>query len=538
MVNPVRGILVEVVAGLLLAVASYGCGGGGGGEGGGALPRPEVMRPEAMRPEVMQPPENLPELPVQQRTHGAQAPILDLGGTLHVGADVAPSSDQLRAAGAYNGAALSSGGVGDGVGADRVLEFLHKHVAGGLSEAGEGFTFGSETTGLPTFAGQPIIRVAGGTSEEFTEHVVRAVQLINTALPYDQRMLLSSVPAPPLTAIQDIPDGEVFVDFAPSAEDWNLANPDYRPGSAAIAENEAVQEFSSAGRRWEYGNMRAGHVWLDSERIMNAAWVPNPDTGESEETVLEDPVSDADPSKVYSKEVVFAIVVHELIHVLGFLAHNDATRFPDSIMRDDYLLVIESLPEIDSEALLAAYGRFRPGTRPEELTAANLGRWDDTSFHLLGELDFPGGAVSFGVAERNGLARPWASGPAPWTNLADDSTLSETVTWDGALLGITPSAETVAGAARLAVELANLDGQLDFTSLETWGVNRTPGAAGSGTTWNDGALGYTIEVRGNTFVQTGGDDGEVTGAFFGATHQAMGGVLERSDLAAGFGGKR
>ena len=56
--------------------------------------------------------------------------------------------------------------------------------------------------------------------------------------------------------------------------------------------------------------------------------------------------------------------------------------------------------------------------------------------------------------------------------------------------------------------------------------------------WGDGDLGYTIAVNGNTFVQTGGDTGTVTGAFLGRAHEGMGGVLERNDLSAGFGGKR
>ena len=193
---------------------------------------------------------------------------------------------------------------------------------------------------------------------------------------------------------------------------------------------------------------------------------------------------------------------------------------------------------LDREALLAAYSRLEPGTLPEDLSAESLGTWDDTSFHIRGDLDFPGGQASFGVASRNGLVQPWAFGPTPLTNLADNPVLSETVTWNGALLGITPSAETVAGSARLAVELATLDGQLDFTTMEHWGTNEAPGAIGTGATWGDGDLGYAIEVRGNTFIQTGGDDGEVTGAFFGAAHEAMGGVVERTDLAAGFGGKR
>ena len=53
--------------------------------------------------------------------------------------------------------------------------------------------------------------------------------------------------------------------------------------------------------------------------------------------------------------------------------------------------------------------------------------------------------------------------------------------------------------------------------------------------WGDGDLGYSIEVHGNTFNRTGGDAGSITGAFFGSRHEGMGGVLERSDLSAGFG---
>ena len=106
------------------------------------------------------------------------------------------------------------------------------------------------------------------------------------------------------------------------------------------------------------------------------------------------------------------------------------------------------------------------------------------------------------------------------------------------MLGLTPQAEVVAGGAALTVALETLTGRMDFTRLESWAAHETPGAVGTGDLWQDGDLSYGIEVRGNTFVQTGGDDGTLTGAFFGASHAAMGGVLERDDLSAGFGGKR
>lgn len=68
--------------------------------------------------------------------------------------------------------------------------------------------------------------------------------------------------------------------------------------------------------------------------------------------------------------------------------------------------------------------------------------------------------------------------------------------------------------------------------------NSAPGMVGTGTMWHDGDLSYQIEVQGNASIRTGGDAGTVTGAFFGPVHEGMGGVLQRDDLSAGFGGKR
>ena len=243
--------------------------------------------------------------------------------------------------------------------------------------------------------------------------------------------------------------------------------------------------------------------------------------------------------KWYSGQSIVGTLVHELLHALGMRAHVEPSSFPDSVMnvereRNGPGHVIYP---VDREALQAAYTLLEPGTLPDQLVE-DLGAWDDTSFYLRGDIAFAGGNAAFGVASRNGLAQPWAFGPTPWTDLADNPILSETVTWSGRLLGFTPAIEAVGGAADLAVELETLDGQLDFTGLEHWGANADPGPVGSGGIWGDGDLQYLLNVHGNTFVQSGGDEGTVTGAFFGATHEAMGGVLERTDLTAGFGGAR
>ena len=158
--------------------------------------------------------------------------------------------------------------------------------------------------------------------------------------------------------------------------------------------------------------------------------------------------------------------------------------------------------------------------------------------HVRGALGTEGGEIAFGAALRNGLSQPWALGPTPNSNLEDNTGLSGNVHWSGRLLGFTPRAETVAGAAALTVDLPTLSGSLDFTGLEHWSANAAPGMAGSGAAWRDGHLSYRIAVRGNAFVRTGGDAGKVTGAFLGPGHEGMAGVLVRDDLGAGFGGER
>ena len=78
-------------------------------------------------------------------------------------------------------------------------------------------------------------------------------------------------------------------------------------------------------------------------------------------------------------------------------------------MRDLSLLVVDQLPTIDGEALLAAYTKLEAGTLPEELSVDSLGPWQERFSHLEDTI----GDVSIGVASRNGLSHPWASGPKP-----------------------------------------------------------------------------------------------------------------------------
>ena len=202
------------------------------------------------------------------------APMAELGGVLHVGADVAPSAGQLTAGGTRHGVSVSTGRVQDGVGADQVVTYLREHVS-------------KTRPGLETFAVRPVVRVAEGTSAEFIEYTERAVRLINAALPHEKRILFSRNPAPALSVIQDVPDGEIFVDFTPW-EDWN--DPDRRSGGT-WRRNRSAHRDNDEAQRWEVLEREASHIWIDGEMFLTA-YVRNPETGRWDRTVLESRVED------------------------------------------------------------------------------------------------------------------------------------------------------------------------------------------------------------------------------------------------------
>lgn len=97
------------------------------------------------------------------------------------------------------------------------------------------------------------------------------------------------------------------------------------------------------------------------------------------------------------------------------------------------------------------------------------------------------------------------------------------------LAGIRAAAQARPGNASVTVNMISLTGRVDFTGLEFWRTD---------TVWGDGDLTYSIALRGNTFKQTGGDAGILTGIFVGQSHEGAAGTHERNDLTAAFGGLR
>ncbi len=323
--------------------------------------------------------------------------------------------------------------------------------------------------------GRPQVTYGGHASPDDVERLIRSIQLVNVALPESRKMELPSASPYPLP---QGPNSGIHVFFLDPEND-----PDY----------------------WGITfNTRNGDT-LKSNISISAHYT---DAGDRRATIL---------------------LAHEILHALGLGDHVAESH--DSILeagrgiyerQQNSPQPLSLLYNEDREALRGLYDPSR------------LGSWANTGLHIAGH----GQHTAFGVALRNGYAEPWAYGYTPNSDLADNRSLSGSVKWSGELLGLTPDAAAVAGDAAINVNLPSMTGRADFTNLETWGGNTAPGAAGSGATWLDGDLGYGIAVRGNTFRETGGDDGRLTGIFTGRSHEGAAGTLDRTDLTASFGASR
>ena len=474
--------------------------------------------------------EGVAALPLQRPSDAFNAPTIRLGESLHVNPGVAPAPATLPVVGEHGNVRVAYGRVADGVGARKLIEYLSAEA--------------EETSGIrKPYRLRMTVRVVEGATPEMVDQTVRAVQWINAALPREHRLGFGDALVPREVAesfgtfkCEKLPcnrppmtNGGIFVRFAP-AEVW--LGPE---GAAKTPHVSGQGEFDGWVLRRATGEHRrsywAGRVWVDQARA----------TSESRLHVL----------------------VHEILHVLG-RHHVDPERFPNSVMRPEYGPVkpVAILDPLDREVLLAVHGKLGPDAMLDEISRT-LMSWKDASTHVVGqldlkashttsdaisgpvdvrgELDAEGSVVAFGVGLRNGLARPWAAGSAPFAQAVESRSISGPsgkTTWTGRLLGFTPDGRPVAGAAALTVGSDTRDGVLRVKALESWPKGRAPGEVGTGAPLGNGEVSYRIHVRGTSFASTGGANGQVTAAFFGAAHQGMGGVVDSGEFTAGFGGQR
>ncbi len=335
------------------------------------------------------------------------------------------------------------------------------------------------TKGIGRFSSKPTVRVVGEMANDSDVALInRAIRLVNTALPYEWKL------------------GDAVREQAGT------------DGQVGTIDIEVVPESQIGGA----GETRY-RMATDRQSIVGANVRLN-----------------GDNYTIAGDALAIAVVAHELIHALGMQGHvRPGVDWTLMTLGGPTATKGHHLPSLDREALRARYSHLAVGDRPSD-----LGAWASTAIHLHGN----GSDVGFGVALRNGYAEPWAYGYLPEQDLADNPALTGNATWNGTLLGLTLDAEAVAGDAAIGVDIGTLAGRADFTALESWTAGAAPGEVGTGTMWGDGDLGYSIAVRGNTFKQTGGDDGILTGIFTGESHEGAAGTLERTDLTAAFGATR
>lgn len=452
-----------MAAAVLLSLAA--CGGGGG-----SSPVTQVDPPPSSTEEA--------GLPLQRIRDAVQAPIVEADGTTFVGLNIAPTSaDRWRSDGTVRGINMHR------VQASFIdLAELKRYVLHDYQQGASSSPYIRRFMNTP-----PTVHLRPGTNEELTSVAIRAVQIINAALPSDWQISVS--PARISVDGDGVPPiGTILVEFG-ARETWT----DHAPIPASSDIGGSSERWISADNRID-----TARVWIDDTR---------------------NPV-----------DQILASTVHEILHILG-REHPQPGLFPNTVM-NEYGQGEEGhqLHPLDREALNAIYNSPVGLYTVNQFIATDLGYWLEDTLHVLGRFSVPGGTASFGTA--NGVAghRAWAFGPTPATTLANNQAISGTARWGGMMAGISADNEMIGAAADLSVDLADLDGRLDFTQMRR--------LTDTSIIWGDGDLSYVIEVRGNTFVQIGGDAGIVTGAFFGTGHEGMGGSLERSDLTAAFGGTR
>ena len=418
-------------------------------------------------------------LPAPRAADARHMPIYHDGKHLFVGVDQGTGQiGFLQQRHREEGIALLYGDLFDGVGAENVAAYLNE----------------ANRSQVP-WNRPPTVRVIGAASAEDVARTIRAVQLVNAALPEHAKLSVGA--SLPSVSLRENLSGSTYT--LSGQERANTIHVEWISGSDYLR---------LRGRRTgAFGvNLGGGRGYIGFN--MGANSYPRDD----EASVL---------------------LAHELMHAVADFGHV-STRFATILEggtgdihhpgQNAQRRPMSLLYPVDREALQAFFGPLQGGFGPTD-----LGAWSEESLHIAGRSPH----AAFGVALRNGYSEPWAYGHLPASDLADNRTLSGSATWTGDLLGLTPNGHSVWGDAEIGVQLATLTGRADFTDIV---ISRSEHRAWS--QWLDGDLSYTIAVRGNTFRETGGDDGRLTGVFTGRRHEGAGGTLERSDLTAAFAASR
>ena len=303
--SPFRAALVAAAL-LMLAgcvpILLSGCGGGGG-----SSPVTQVDPPQAQPDTVPTPaPPYLGEqasLPLQRIRDAVQAPIVEVGGTTHIGLDIAPTSaDRWRNDGTVRGIDMHR------VRASFIdIEELKRYVLHDYQQRPSSSPYIRRFMQTP-----PTVHLRPGTSEDLTSVAIQAVQIINAALPSDWQISVS--PARISVDAEGVPPiGTILVEFG-ARETWT----DHAPIPAS-------SDIGGSSERWvtAQNQIDMGRVWIDDTRT--------------------------------PADQILASMIHEILHILG-REHPQPGLFPNTVM-NEYGEGVEGheLHPLDREALNAIY---------------------------------------------------------------------------------------------------------------------------------------------------------------------------------------
>ncbi len=350
--------------------------------------------------------------------------------------------------------------------------------------------------------------------------VYDSVQLVNAVLPDDFQLRISTT-FPPDRVVQ----GGILLDF------------ERRAGWAAGGEGPAallrIGEDPNLDTSYTYIYVDPGDSSVSTR------------TNRAQTRVL-----------VLSKPLRY-VLLQQLLRSLGLEGDLEGDSYASVLTAGVPLSPAGVLGPYDIEGLNVLYGLDTPGAD----VARVLGAWADTSKNIFVELFDTNvinlrqeyGGVVFGARYANGRIDAWARAEEPPGQEGEEvelpfrraGSLADNAVWRGYLAGFSPSGDTVravTGESRLNVDITTRTGQLDFTQLQSW--DAVPGM-GMAQMFLDGELNYQIQVSRESgdekelsIRRVGGDAGVVTGSFLSDNYNAMGGVLSREDLEAGFGGLR
>ena len=371
------------------------CGGGGGGGGGG--PAVTIRDAELRLPNVSSGEFGIAGLPAPRAADARHMPVYTGGGYLFAGIDQRSAGRNLPVASERGDIDIRHGRVADGVGRATVSDYLVDAIDDDLV--------------VRRYETAPTVRVIGPARPLRLHSVVQsAVRLVNAALPVEARMRMDShLPEFSLASTVNR-DGRYFVSDRehPNTIHVEFMSRFYSDDAGATTWNH----YQGAGIRHSYIQMNSLAEAYNDDRQL---------------TIL---------------------LAHELMHALGFYGSDHVSPNFDTILeagREIYETVqgvpqpLSLLYPVDREALQALYGRLDNGDDP-----TGFGPWESASLHIHGY----GPHAGFGVALRNGYAEPWAYGYRPGSDLAGNRSLSGTVTWTGALLGLTPERRSGRGRRR------------------------------------------------------------------------------------------